>query len=208
MGFEMSKLISSRINTIPNLLSFLRILMIIPISYYIWQDRLNIVIILIVIAIITDFLDGIIARHYNQISEVGKILDPMADKLSCNAILIILAIKDTVPVWLVVLVAGRDLVIVIAASIIVKKYRFITSSNFIGKLTVNIIGILIIAYIFKLEYLYNILIPLSAFFIFLSAYSYSKNFLYLHKKLGDSQLAQNKAQKLSKDTNYRKQAVS
>ena len=70
--------------------------------------------IIFVIAGISDGVDGFIARHYDQQSELGAYLDPIADKLLLVTVFIMLAILDYLPQWLVVLVVSRDVLIVIA----------------------------------------------------------------------------------------------
>lgn len=68
--------------TVPNLLSVLRIIMIPFFAYYFMQKELLIAVIILVLSGLTDFFDGKIARKFNQISTLGKILDPLADKLT------------------------------------------------------------------------------------------------------------------------------
>jgi len=172
---------SYRFMTIPNLLSIFRILLILPIAYFVWNDRLNVVIILIVISFVSDYLDGIIARRYNQISEWGKILDPLADKLAIGVMLIILYLKQQVPFWLVVIVVGRDVGIVLMGLIMAKKYRFITTSNFIGKTTANVLALMVICYIFNIEIVEKLFTWLGIFMVMLSSYSYLKNFINLQR---------------------------
>jgi len=173
---------SFRILTIPNVLSLLRIALIIPIALFIWYDNLRATLVVIIIATASDFLDGILARRLNQISEVGKILDPLADKLSIGTLLIILLLKDRVPLWLVLMVIGRDIAILLASMIFfIKKNKYIPASNFIGKVTVNVIGIMLLSFIFDIKILQNFLVPLSVIFVFISSCSYLINFLHFHK---------------------------
>ena len=166
-----------RFYTIPNLISMFRILLIIPIAYFVWHDNLKVVFILILIGVVTDYMDGIIARHFNQISDWGKLLDPLADKLAIGTLLIILHLKQEVPLWLVIVVVGRDLAILIAGLFLAKKYRLITTSNFIGKCTANVLTAMVISYIFDIDILQTILTPLGVFFVGLSSLSYFLNFL-------------------------------
>lgn len=173
-----------RFFTIPNLLSIFRILLIIPIAYCVWYRYLTIVFALILIGIFTDYLDGIIARRFNQISDWGKILDPLADKLAIGTLLIVLHLKQEVPLWLVIVVVGRDFAILVAGLFVAKKYRFITTSNFVGKCTANILTAMVIIYIFNIEILKTIFALLSVFFVALSSFSYLINFfkIYLSRK--------------------------
>ncbi len=172
---------SYRFMTIPNLLSLFRILLILPIAYFVWNDRLKGVIVLILISFVSDYLDGIIARRYNQISEWGKILDPLADKLAIGIMLIILYLKHKAPLWLVIIVVGRDVGIILIGLIMAKKYRFITTSNFIGKTTANVLGIMVICYIFNIEIMEQLFTWLGIFMVMLSSYSYLKHFINLQK---------------------------
>ncbi len=165
--------------TIPNLLSLLRILLIVPMAIFVWQGNLLLILIIVVIALASDFLDGILARRLNQISEVGKILDPLADKLAIGTILLVLYLKHQVPLWLVVVVIGRDVAILIAGLLYARKYKFVMPSNFIGKVTANVLALMVIAFILDLERLERILVPVSVGFILLSVYSYARRFIQL-----------------------------
>ncbi len=173
--------------TIPNLLSLLRILLIAPMAIFVWQGNLLLISIIVVIALASDFLDGILARRLNQISEVGKILDPLADKLAIGTILLVLYLKHQVPLWLVVVVIGRDVAILIAGLLYARKYKFVMPSNFIGKVTANVLALMVIAFILDLEWLERILVPVGVGFILLSVYSYARRFIQL---IGTSRQAQ------------------
>ena len=151
---------------------------------FIWNDNLTAVAILLVIAFISDYMDGIIARRLNQISELGKFLDPTADKISFAVVLIVLYLKGSAPLWLVSLVIGRDLTICIASIFFARKYRPLPSSNMIGKITVNVLSVLVLGYIFKIQILETIFSPLIVFFIILSMYSYASRYFTM-KKTGE-----------------------
>lgn len=142
--------------------------------------------VLVFIAFISDYLDGIIARRFNQISEWGKILDPLGDKLAIGIMLIVLYLKQQVPLWLVIIVIGRDVAILITGLFMVEKYRLITPSNFIGKVAANVLALMVISYIFDITILEKILTPVALVFIFLSSYSYCKNFFKIKIKGGES----------------------
>lgn len=129
----------------------------------------------------TDFLDGIIARHFNQITEIGKILDPLADKLAIGTILTVLYLKQRVPLWLVSIVVGRDLLIILGSIFLARQYKFIIPSNVLGKITANILAILVISYIVNIELLEKVFTLLAMIFILLSSYSYLNKFSYLNK---------------------------
>jgi cardiolipin synthase len=100
--------VSSRIYTLANLVSVIRLMAIPVFLYLVVQDQLLPAFILLVAAVLTDFVDGMIARSMNEITKLGQFLDPFADRLFIAATVIALAIQDVVPWWLVVAVMLRD----------------------------------------------------------------------------------------------------
>lgn len=76
------------LGTIPNLLSLFRIVLIIPFIIFFLQGNYIAAVIMIILSGISDALDGFIARRFNQITDIGKLLDPLADKLTLIAIMI------------------------------------------------------------------------------------------------------------------------
>ena len=105
----------NRILTVPNLISFGRLLCI---PWFLWlllaQDERVAAAILLAVLGGTDWVDGWIARRYDQGSELGKVLDPVADRILLIAAGVALLIDGSIPVWVGVLVLGRELVISIA----------------------------------------------------------------------------------------------
>jgi len=102
---------------------------------------------LICLGIATDVLDGILARKLNQISELGKILDPLADKLAVASLAIFLCIYRDFPVWAVILIITRDLAILIGGLIAMKRNFAIPTSNLLGKLTALAWSLLLLVYL-------------------------------------------------------------
>jgi cardiolipin synthase len=110
--------VSDRIVTIPNLLSFFRLLLI-PVflvllvnAQYIWA------LVVLVGSSLTDFVDGYIARHFNQVTRVGQLLDPAADRLFIFSTLIGLAWTGFIPWWLAGVILARDLLLLILGVIL------------------------------------------------------------------------------------------
>ncbi|MEO6310530.1 MAG: CDP-alcohol phosphatidyltransferase family protein [Leifsonia sp.] len=94
--------------TVPNILSFAR-LALVPVFLWLIVEGEDIAALLVlVISSATDFLDGYLARRLNQVSRLGELLDPAADRLYIFAALIGLAWRDLVPWWIVLVVVGRD----------------------------------------------------------------------------------------------------
>ncbi len=100
------------LSDIPNAISILRILIVYPVVVYLYQEKYNLALALFVFASISDLVDGYLARRYNWTSKLGGWLDPIADKLLINSVFLTLYIIGLVPAWLLILVLGRDLLIV------------------------------------------------------------------------------------------------
>lgn len=109
---------ASRILTVPNQLTFLRLaflpFFVIAIKYGHWRTALGI----LVAAGVSDGLDGLLARGLNQRTPLGAYLDPIADKLLLSSSYFVLALKAKVPWWLTILVLGRDLLLLAACAVI------------------------------------------------------------------------------------------
>lgn len=95
-----------------NWLTLLRLCMVPAVIVAIAQHRFELALAGFILAGLTDAIDGWIARRFNQMSELGALLDPIADKSLLVSIFITLGILGIIPVWLVVLVVARDLMIV------------------------------------------------------------------------------------------------
>jgi len=163
---------------VSNLLSLLRVILVIPIIYLLQLDTPAANWLLIItgfIAIATDYFDGYFSRKLNQVTELGIILDPVADKISMAAILYALIIYRDFPVPLVVFLICRDLFIVIAAGIVIRKSGKPVMANFWGKVNTTVVAAAGFLFIFNLpQLLLNILLACSYFTIFSSGYLYAK----------------------------------
>jgi len=107
--------VSTRVFTIPNVISFIRLMAIPVFLYLVWTERDLAGFIVLVVAVLTDFVDGLVARKLNQVSKLGQFLDPFADRLFIAAAVIALMIRDVIPVWLVVAVMARDALLGVGA---------------------------------------------------------------------------------------------
>jgi cardiolipin synthase len=103
---------------IPNTLSFLRLLMVPVFLYLILSHQGGWAILLLAISSLTDLLDGYIARRFNQVTRLGQLLDPFADRLYIFTTLIGLVLTGVIPVWLAIVVIGRDVMLLIVYPIL------------------------------------------------------------------------------------------
>ena len=123
MGSAKASDVSNRVLTVPNLLSFLRLALVPVFLNLIIQGNDGLALIVLVISSVTDFLDGLIARTFRQVSRLGQLLDPAADRLFIFAALIGLAVREVIPWWLLVIIVGRDLML-LGIGIVLANYGF------------------------------------------------------------------------------------
>ena len=123
MAFSSSPEISNRVWTVPNILSFIRLALVPLFLFFIISAHDALALIVLVVSSASDYLDGVIARRFNQITRLGQLLDPAADRLFIFAALIGLAVRDVIPWWLFFVIIARDIVLVILG-IISANYGF------------------------------------------------------------------------------------
>jgi CDP-diacylglycerol--glycerol-3-phosphate 3-phosphatidyltransferase len=131
---------------IPNLLSLSRVLLTPVIGYFLWRNdpfSTAICLLLLVVAGITDALDGYYARRLKLTSKLGLILDPLADKIFAAVLIGELILFRNFPVWLAAAIIGRDLLIGCVGLAILGRRRITMASNLTGKYTFFSIVVLI-----------------------------------------------------------------
>ncbi|MGN0354353.1 MAG: CDP-alcohol phosphatidyltransferase family protein [Muricoprocola sp.] len=127
---------SNKIITIPNILSFFRIALI-PVlawKYCIEKDSAGTVLLLLLSGF-TDILDGFIARHFHMVSNLGKALDPVADKLTQGAMLACLMIRFPYMLWLLVLLAVKEIFSAVTGLLVIRRTGIVNGAKWHGKLT-------------------------------------------------------------------------
>jgi CDP-diacylglycerol--glycerol-3-phosphate 3-phosphatidyltransferase len=184
--------LGDEVTDLPNLLTIGRVLVIPFVLYFIdnrSQVRSFIAVCLYLLAAITDFLDGYLARKRGQVSILGKFLDPLADKLIVMAALVVLVDVDRLPAWLVVLLLTRELAITGLRSIASSEGLVIAAGEE-GKYktALQLIGILFCLVHFRYPLLgtriwidFNVVgfytLCISLFFSFISAFKYVRVFV-------------------------------
>ena len=147
MELQASMLVKFKeINTASNYLSIFRLLLTIPIYYFVLRIETTTgargwSLILLGVAGLTDYLDGWLARKYNKITEFGKLIDPLADKVLVAVVVLALFNSDQIPdyyFWIIIL---RDAVIFVGGMLLSKKIGRILPSNLLGKITVFFISL-------------------------------------------------------------------
>lgn len=119
----MATTVSSRIWTIPNVLSFIRLLLIPVFLVLLVTGHFGWALALIALSSITDFVDGYVARHFNQVSRLGQLLDPAADRLFILSTLLGLGWVGLLPWWFVGAIVARD-VLLLGLGVVLANHRY------------------------------------------------------------------------------------
>ncbi len=145
----MSKKNSSenKILTVPNILTIFRILLIPFIVWTFCTDRHHLTVAILFISAVTDIADGWIARHFHMVSNFGKALDPVADKLTQGITLICLLTKYRLMIAMFVLMAVKELVLGIMEIRIIRKSGVVKGANWHGKINTVMIYLTMITHI-------------------------------------------------------------
>jgi cardiolipin synthase len=147
---------------IPNLLSIVRIGLVYPIFNNIYLNNFQLSIVFFIVAAITDALDGFLARKMNWQTDLGAILDPIADKLLLSGTIFILWLTEFIPFYIFIIFIGRDVVILLGAAVQMTLNELDTPMpNLLGKLTTSLqiiyIAVVFLKEIFNLEFAISIL---------------------------------------------------
>lgn len=167
----------NEIYTKSNLLSLFRLLLAIPfwilLNNFDSQEFRYLTFFLCLLAAFTDILDGYLARKFNEVTEFGKIIDPLADKVVVGVIIIKLFLIGEIPGYYFTLVLSRDILIFFGGLFVAKKIGKVLPSNVLGKITVINISIVILLIILKVDRSNFIFITLFASSILLMLSSFT-----------------------------------
>ena len=128
---------------VPNILTIIRFLLIPFIIYFLAINQYIVGVILFIISGITDVVDGAIARKFNFITDFGKLMDPLADKLTQISVLATLMIKELIPVWILAIVIAKEAVMIAGAYFLYGR-DVVVSSKWFGKLATVLFFIAIV----------------------------------------------------------------
>lgn len=125
---------SHKIITIPNLLSLFRLCLIPVILWLYLAEQRNILAgSILILSGITDIADGLIARHFHMISDLGKVLDPVADKLTQAAMLLCLLVRFPLMILPLLLMACKELFMAVSGALIIRRKRVVLGAVWHGK---------------------------------------------------------------------------
>ena len=125
--------------TIANIISLLRLCLIPVYLYLLYLGQSQLAAVVFGLAAITDFLDGTIARCTNTVSKLGRLLDPIIDRVLVVSAIIALALLGSLPLWIVIVILLRDLLMLGAGAFLLNKYRIRVDVEFSGKVATTLI---------------------------------------------------------------------
>jgi len=161
--------------TASNGMSLMRLLMAAPMAAVLWNGQRPMAVAIGIAAAVTDMLDGHLARKFRQESELGKVLDPLADKVFVAATVITLVLRDELALWLAATVLARDVAILIAGMIVKSRTGLVLPSNIAGKVAVILLSVLLLLLILKVQGIaVTVLIALVLALLALSTFSYAR----------------------------------
>ena len=186
------------LTTLPNILTYIRIAMIPLILILLTPPAsgrtFNLTFILFVLASITDSLDGILARRYNQVTSIGKLLDPLADKLLTSAVFIMLIPLGKIRAWVVFLIIGRELIITGLRSVAASQGLILDASG-MGKKKMISQTIALLFFLLWIPGIQSLLDRIGTFFLWISIllgyWSAGGYFLHFYRQVKQQELDRN-----------------
>jgi len=180
----------TKIATLANFISLCRALLSIPIIYTLNNPGMEAVtFLLILLATLSDALDGWVARKSNAVTYFGKWIDPMADFICIVSVLGYLSLIGRFPGWFLIFYVIRHFIISISAIYFLNNSNFILSANWWGKWSAGITVFAIILYIWPwnaFPWLQELALTSSTFLLLVSWFIYTKTFFLEYRKLKDS----------------------
>lgn len=134
--------------TVPNIISMLRIVSIPIIAVFIAKHEMVIALIILAVSALSDSLDGVIARRFNQVSKLGQILDPIADRLLIFCSILALGIAGIIPWWMLIVVGLRDVLMGVQILALAQYGYGPLPVHFVGKAGTAMLMMSIVALIF------------------------------------------------------------
>ena len=170
-----------------NAISMIRLVMALPVFLLLrdaWANRWW-VFMLFMLAYLSDLADGFVARRFDTVTDAGKIIDPLADKVFVFAAVIGLLAANRIPQWYVACVIARDVLILAAGAVIRARTRIVVASNMTGKAAVVSIGVVLLASLFRpnvADPVYTLLLLASLGLMASSLFVYGQRFFTINAR--------------------------
>ncbi len=156
---------------IPNILTIIRFILVPFIFISVITNHYLVAILIFTLSAITDILDGYIARKYNYITDIGKLIDPLADKLTQISLLLALTILNILPWWIITIVLIKETSMIIAASVMYKKDDIVVYSKWYGKVATTLFYLAIIVSLIVNQFNISLPIRIDLYLYYLAIFS-------------------------------------
>ncbi|UCD37536.1 MAG: CDP-alcohol phosphatidyltransferase family protein [Fidelibacterota bacterium] len=178
---------SDRIVTVSNALSLFRAFLSIPLVWALEVDHLQAVLVMILLAVLSDFFDGYLARRAHTITDVGKMLDPIADKIIMLSVMIFLIFdpERQFPIFFFVLLGIRDITLSNIATYLMNRSSVVFQSNLTGKWFSSATALAMILYVLKLTDIGFWVLMIATLLLLISWYSYFRRYLEYFRDLSE-----------------------
>jgi cardiolipin synthase len=163
--------------TMSNIITILRLVVLPVIVHLLITGNRVAAFVVMLVALLSDGLDGFLARRLHQESRLGRFLDPLCDKIFLAVILVTLYHLGAIPLWIVVVIILRDFMILLGSLLLWKNRSTIQPSNTFGKLTGFVFGAMILAFAIEWKVIGNGLMYLSIPLMTVAFVNYSVNYL-------------------------------
>ena len=180
--------------SIPNILTYIRLILI---PFFVWTYLIAVQpmdyilpAVLILLSGFTDVADGFIARHFNMVTDWGKFVDPVADKLTQASIAFCLAMRFPWMWALLALFVVKELHMAIEGLILIRKGKKLNGASWFGKVSTAVfysVMMVLIAYPPMPQPIANCMMAVSGFFLLLSFILYGREFAKLHRQIREEE---------------------
>lgn len=175
--------------TVPNLLSFIRILVIPPLIIFMLDRNFIMAGVMLIISGVSDMFDGMIARKFNQVTQLGKILDPIADKLTLIAVVLCINVLYPSVLPFVIILFAKEFLMLCGGCVLLKMKIKPPAAKWYGKVAtvvfyVSVTAIILLKAIWSIDniILTNILLIITTVFMLFALFQYALIFLKLIKE--------------------------
>ena len=134
------------ITALPNMVTLVRIALVPLTLVFLAGDHRLAAVAALLVMFVSDGLDGYLARKLGRVTELGKVLDPAADKIAVAAVLVYLVVVGEFPLWVFLLVVVRDVAIIIGGLAIARKSGSVPQALLVGKVAVAVLGVVVLVF--------------------------------------------------------------
>lgn len=132
---------TTRYFTLANMISMLRIVLTVPAVWLFATDKWEWGLVILGICVISDWLDGFVARKTHEVSDFGKMIDPVADKVVAAGMILLMIIRMDFPLWFLIILAVRDGSVFLSKRIFYNRYGIVTGANIAGKMFILVLTV-------------------------------------------------------------------